>query len=170
MSVSSGIFIILSRNLQNRFPCSDLVKWSANIYSVGQCSSLMSPLLNQSLINKYRTLMCFVLFVLDFLLLVSNSVALRLSWYMISYSIRYPCSSQKYFVQSICGIALSGTITSALVEMSSFSFFFSDILIANPPPRDIVPGVSLHVWVYRVRRVHPPFGLFRMSALRTSRS
>jgi hypothetical protein len=52
------------------------VNESVNMSSVGQCLMVISPAATRFLIKKYLTLICLVLLLLDYLPLVSRSIAL----------------------------------------------------------------------------------------------
>ena len=63
--------------------------------------------------KKYRILICRLRFPALFLPFVSNKIELVLSWNKIFFSISYPCSSLKSFVQSIFDITSSTPTNSA---------------------------------------------------------
>ena len=83
--------------------------------------------------------------VLDLLPFVFSSMALRLYWYIMFFSMLYPCDLMKYLVHRICGIASSAPIRSSSVELFVFSFWFLDILIFNPRPMEMAAPVCLRI-------------------------
>ena len=71
--------IMMSLNSMNFAPCRGFVKKSATMYSVGQCTILISFLSIRSFIKKKRVLMCLVLWLLDIRPFFCNNSALWLS-------------------------------------------------------------------------------------------
>ena len=75
--------MIRSLNLMKDASCSGFVKKSRTIYAVGKRCIVISPASTRSFIKKYRTAMFFVRFLMDALLLISNSIALVLSCFIL---------------------------------------------------------------------------------------
>ena len=121
-----GIPFIISRNRQNVAPCSGLVKKSAFISPVRQYFSDKSPLPIQYFIKRYRTQMCFVLFILEYLQLFSMSIALRLSWWNLSSFAAYPCPSINYIDHRHCGKSSCAPNISASVDL--LPYFFASVI------------------------------------------
>jgi hypothetical protein len=132
---------ISALNFLNRLPCRGFVKWSASISPVGQCHIEMSLFATQSLMNNYRTLMCFVRLLLDCFPFFSSNMVLRLSWARMLSSIPKPCALIKYGVHITCGMASSAPTNSHSVELLVLIFCFFDIPMIEPFPNDIVAPV-----------------------------
>ena len=129
--------IIVVRCLRNKLPCSPFVSVSASISAVPLwTTSVISPLLNLSVMKKYLMLMCFVRFVLDRFPFLCRSIELVLSCSTITVFPRLfnfefsgtvrACSRRKYFIHKIKVMASSTPTNSASVELRVVIFCFDD--------------------------------------------
>ena len=147
ISISYNMFLSSALNFRNSSPWSGFVKWSARFFVIGQCLRSTSSVAIRYLINKYRTCIWFVLFVIDLIPFVSSSIALRLSWYIIFSSMPYAYASMKYFFHGICGMTLSAPISLDSGELF-FSFCLFDTLGTEPCPMEMVSPMclSMSLW------------------------
>ena len=83
--------------------------------------------------------MCFVIFLPDAFQLFSKIIELLLSWCRQLSLTLYPFSVMKYWVQKISGMKSSTPTISVSVEIFVLIFYFVELTIGNPRPKDNPP-------------------------------
>ena len=127
-------------NFLNLLPCSGLVKKSPHISSVGQCAIITSPKFSLSFTNKYRMLICLVLFLLD--TFPFSSITWR-SFFLVQIIFPDAVSMvlQELFSHNSCGITSYLATNSVSDEVLVFSFCLWGIEYRSLFPIDVIPPV-----------------------------
>ena len=91
--------------------------------------------------------MCFVIFLIEALPLFSKIMKLLLSWCRQLSLTLYSCAATKYRFQQMAGMKLSTPAISVSVEHFMLIFYFVELTIGNPRPKDNPPLECPHILV-----------------------